>query len=195
MRLGKLLHTYPFLRPCFPFSREAIEFALSQSESLPTDSKLTAIVCHPVLPRAEARLLTALRLMSLPGAFRMFGAYEVVQMFLGQHDQYASPSRVRAPNLVIEMTGNETHNRKMEEFCITMMEMQANRSGTCTFVVSAPEERWSKIRMFMASSRYSVVSVDLPALLRDTVSRETFLVETSFAKRNDTPKKTPMYTE
>lgn len=163
---------YPFLKPYYPFPKDAVQFATDQADRHAGLMNGRALAIHfaPSVTDAERKLIMALRLMSISKPYKRFSTYDVTLLYLGRHAEWDSPSKVGSDNVLVEMSGFETENRKTEEFVITLFEMLVSRAAYYTFAVSADERRWTKIRTFLTASKFPVIKIEGPDIRKGLVS-------------------------
>lgn len=149
---------FPFVRPYLPFKASVSEMALKHTSAMTENGvpKLLVIECTGVTKDAERAMLTVMRLLSLRSTtnYKRFSLHEVTELSLGKNPDYAGAISVFTDNLVIDMTGYESANRKAEEFNITLMELAIKKGASVTFTVAAHEDRWSKIRNFTVAKEF-----------------------------------------
>ncbi len=166
MKRSVLVGVYPFIRPYLPFDKDVAGRAQAHRDrmNLSGINKMQVIWCTQGVIEAERALLTLLHLNDLGAGttYKRFGAYEVTNLFLGKHPMYPGYKDVCTANLVIDMTGFETANRKTEEFSITLMEAALATNASVTFTVSAADAQWPKIRNFCVAKGFVTYKAEPP---------------------------------
>lgn len=167
MKRAELFALYPFIRPHLPaLTATALSRVQEHRDRMVQGgvARLQVIECMPGVPECDRALLTLLRLVDLKAgtAYKRFGLHEVSNLLLGKDERYKGTGGVHTSNLVVDMSGYETTNRKSEEFAITLMEAVMASNATCTFATAAHEDRWSRIRNFAADRGFRTYRVEMP---------------------------------
>ena len=188
---------FPFIVEHMPLKPLVAEQATQHRAAMIKDGvkPFVVIACGVGVPDSLRATLTVMRLLDLKSTYtyKRFSLHEATEIALGKNPLYKSNTGVHTENLVIDMTGRESGNRKAEEFTITLMELAIKEGSTVTFTVSAAEERWAQIRKFTVDKGFQQYSVTAPDYVVPDKPAQTASAVVSLNNRVIATSNAPLY--